>query len=82
MTNPDRLSVNDIEDIASGRGHFSLVERNLAKRLADTMRENEILRGALANARHIMRVENLLESWAENTKIIDDALSYKESEHG
>ncbi len=39
------------------------------------MRENEMLREALGNARHIMRVENLLESWSENVKKIDAALA-------
>ena len=37
--------------------------------------EIDRLREALTNARHILRVENLLESWTENVKKIDEALT-------
>ncbi len=46
----------------------------VATLIHNIMQENAKLREALINARHILRVENLLEAWAENVKIIDEAL--------
>lgn len=83
----DRLSIEDAEDLAK-EGFTAACMANvpsgeklnsIGKQLADTMRENERLHKALVNARHILRVENLLESWSENTKIIDEVLRNKES---
>jgi hypothetical protein len=52
----------------------------VAKQLLATMRREAKLRDALVNARHILRVENMLQKWPENTKIIDEALQCEYSD--
>lgn len=51
------------------------LKKKILMLLEDLMAERLRMRWALVNARHILRVENLLESWPENIKKIDEIIS-------
>lgn len=80
MTQPDRLTIEDIEREAKfyGESWFGVVYRQFA----DTLRENERLRDALQNFRD--QAWNSLDpgTWKMNFAKADEALSNKDSNNG
>lgn len=78
----DKLTIEDVENaIERSAAHQGQPLVGVYQQLSDSMRENEQLRKALISARHILRVESLLDVWPENAKKIDEALLNKDSDN-